>query len=104
MPISFESWKSFVASALEAKKRSPERTCVGCRRRFSLSELRRFVHTPGGWRPDSPGRRGKQPGRGAYLCSDQCVQRSAKNKRYPGLGAVAVECGLIKELVQEANR
>ncbi|MGC9993191.1 MAG: YlxR family protein [Candidatus Cybelea sp.] len=75
---------------------NPVRTCVGCRRRFPQGELDRFVRSATGWHADGSGPRGKQAGRGAYLCSPQCIERAAKNKRYPGLGAAAVECGLIR--------
>jgi hypothetical protein len=57
-------------------------------------ELKRFVRTASGWRPDRGARR--QAGRGAYLCSQRCAERAAKNKRYPGLGAAAVEYALIE--------
>lgn len=79
-------------------KHKPVRTCVGCRQRFAQAELKRYVRTAAGWRPDKSGRR--QPGRGAYLCSEPCVERAAKNKRYPGLGAAAVEYGLIDNSCQ----
>ena len=49
-----------------------------------------------GWRPIRRSARRKQPGRGAYLCSPACAERAAKNKRYPGLGVAAAECGLIE--------
>ena len=42
----------------------------------------RYVLRPGGWEFD-PGPR--REGRGVYLCSAQCAERVAKNKRYPGL-------------------
>ncbi|MBV8197544.1 MAG: DUF448 domain-containing protein [Candidatus Eremiobacteraeota bacterium] len=58
----------------------------------------RFVRTSSGWRPDQPGSRHKQSGRGVYLCSNECAQRARKNKRYPGLGAAAAEYALIKSL------
>jgi predicted RNA-binding protein YlxR (DUF448 family) len=76
---------------------------VGCRQQFAQSQLARFVRTPDGWRPDSRGGR-KQAGRGAYLCSPQCVQRAVKNKRYPGLGTAAVEYGLIRSSMREKER
>jgi hypothetical protein len=59
------------------------------------------VRTASGWQADSPAKRGKRPGRGAYLCSLECAQRALKNKRYPGLGAVAAEYGLIKGLCKK---
>ncbi|MBV8074270.1 MAG: DUF448 domain-containing protein [Candidatus Eremiobacteraeota bacterium] len=64
----------------------PLRTCVGCRERREQPAMRRFTRASGGWVADR-GRR--SPGRGAYLCSAQCAERVAKNKRYPGLAAAA---------------
>jgi predicted RNA-binding protein YlxR (DUF448 family) len=63
--------------------------------------LVRFVRTEAGWRADLPAMRRKQPGRGAYLCSTACAQRAAKNRRYPGLGTAAAECGLIESLCKK---
>ncbi|HVN69490.1 MAG TPA: YlxR family protein [Candidatus Binatia bacterium] len=80
---------------------TPVRSCAGCRRRFAQGALLRFVRTSEGWRPDRPGSRRKQPGRGAYLCSAECVEGARKNKRYPGLGAAAAECGLIRSLCKK---
>ena len=74
----------------------PIRRCVGCRRRYPQAKMVRFVRSPGGWNADPAGERGRQPGRGAYLCSDACGAAASKNKRYPGLAAAAAECGLIK--------
>ncbi|MBV8499501.1 MAG: YlxR family protein [Candidatus Eremiobacteraeota bacterium] len=83
---------------------NPVRSCVGCRRRFAQDALTRFVRTASGWSADLRGARRKQAGRGAYLCSAECAERARKNKRYPGLGAAAAECGLIiREPMQEMN-
>lgn len=71
----------------------PVRQCAGCRDRKPQSSMRRFVRTgPHQWRPDSGGKR--QPGRGVYLCSAECVRRVEKNKKYPGLASAAAEYGL----------
>jgi len=72
----------------------PVRQCAGCRKRLPQRGLTRFVRGGDGWKPDSPGRH-KQPGRGAYLCSEPCLAKVAKNKRYPGLATAAAEYGLI---------
>ena len=65
----------------------PQRTCVGCRKVFGQAELRRFTRQDDRWVADA-GKRSE--GRGAYLCSAQCAQRVAKNKRYPGLHVEAL--------------
>ena len=71
--------------------RVPTRTCVGCRLRFPQPALARFVRCGAGWERDAAGERA--PGRGAYLCSQPCAARVRKNKRYPGLAAVAEQAG-----------
>jgi predicted RNA-binding protein YlxR (DUF448 family) len=65
----------------------PQRTCVGCRTVFPQPALRRFIRRDGRWTADQ-GKR--QNGRGAYLCSRECAQRVAKNKRYPGFSSEAL--------------
>ena len=63
------------------------RTCVGCRTVFEQPALRRFTRVDGRWVADA-GKRSE--GRGVYLCSSDCAQRVAKNKRYPGLHVEAM--------------
>jgi predicted RNA-binding protein YlxR (DUF448 family) len=60
---------------------------VGCRDRGPKRGLLRFVRIGDGqWLADPAARR---DGRGAYLCSPQCVERVKKNKKYKGLAAAA---------------
>ncbi|MBC5824462.1 MAG: YlxR family protein [Candidatus Eremiobacteraeota bacterium] len=69
----------------------PVRQCVGCRGRMEKRRLLRFVPTAqGGWMADSAAR---LPGRGAYLCSPQCIERLRKNKRYKTLSEALVATG-----------
>ncbi|MEA2718352.1 MAG: hypothetical protein QOJ39_216 [Candidatus Eremiobacteraeota bacterium] len=65
----------------------PKRTCVGCRTVFPQPALRRFTRPQDRWLADGSKRK---DGRGAYLCSRECAQRVAKNKRYPGLSIEAL--------------
>jgi len=65
----------------------PQRTCVGCRTVLPQTALRRFILRDGCWLADESKR---QDGRGAYLCSRECAQRVAKNKRYPGFSSEAL--------------
>ncbi|MEE8421209.1 MAG: YlxR family protein [Dehalococcoidia bacterium] len=60
-------------SARRAKQ--PQRTCVACRRSRDRRELVRLVRTAEGEiRVDQ---RGREPGRGAYLCADrECWDRA----------------------------
>jgi predicted RNA-binding protein YlxR (DUF448 family) len=56
--------------------KEPLRTCVGCGRKASQSELLRFVSADGVLTPDL-GRR--SPGRGAYTCrAEACFERAAR--------------------------
>jgi uncharacterized protein len=66
-----------------APRHVPIRQCVGCRERHPKAELVRFVSRPeGGWRLDDGV---PLPGRGAYLCSARCAEKTKKNKKYRGL-------------------
>jgi uncharacterized protein len=56
---------------------TPERTCVGCRRRREQADLVRLVLSQGVVVPAGPG----APGRGAYLCRDEGCLAAAEKKR-----------------------
>lgn len=56
---------------------TPERTCVGCRRRRAQQELVRLVAQHGHVVPAWPG----APGRSAYLCPDEECLRAADKRR-----------------------
>jgi len=66
----------------------PQRTCVGCRTVRSQRALRRFTRRAGRWVADAASSRAD--GRGVYLCSRECAERVAKNKRYPGFSGEAL--------------
>ncbi len=58
---------------------APERTCIGCRRRRSQSELVRLVLRGGQVVPANPG----MPGRGAYLCPHlNCLETAEKRRAF----------------------
>ena len=58
----------------EARRTSPQRTCVACRQTQAKRDLVRVVRAPDGTL--SVDLRGKSPGRGAYLCpADACLAR-----------------------------
>ncbi len=61
------------------EKKVPMRMCVGCRNMFTKRELIRIVKSPeGGLSLDF---KGKQPGRGAYLCrNSECLLRAKKTR------------------------
>jgi predicted RNA-binding protein YlxR (DUF448 family) len=56
---------------------TPERSCVGCRRRRGQDELVRLVAAQGRVVRARPG----APGRSAYLCPDQKCLEAAEKKR-----------------------
>jgi len=65
----------------------PIRQCAGCKSRREKAVLLRFVHAAAGdWEADP---RNRLPGRGVYLCSQACIQRLKKNKRYRTLSTTA---------------
>jgi len=56
---------------------TPERTCVGCRRRRGQDELVRLVAARGRVVPARPG----AAGRSAYLCPEETCLEAAEKKR-----------------------
>lgn len=56
---------------------TPERTCVGCRRRRGQDELVRLVASHGRVVRARPG----SPGRSAYLCPEENCLEAAEKKR-----------------------
>ena len=62
-------------------RRSPQRSCIGCRAVRDKKDLVRLVHTPeGSYRLDPTG---KLSGRGAYLCpSLNCLNSAVKRKAF----------------------
>lgn len=71
-----------------AKKRV--RTCVGCGKQSDKVQLYRVVRTgDGDVRFDATGR---VPGRGAYVCSRDCLQKAVQGKLQR-----ALKCGIGKD-------
>lgn len=61
------------------KKKIPMRQCVGCREMKPKRELLRVVRSPEG--EIALDFRGKNPGRGAYICPDAaCLARAKKSR------------------------
>lgn len=64
--------------ATETKKR--QRSCIACGKQAGKAELHRIVRTPeGSVAFDATGR---APGRGAYVCSEECFAAACKTKRF----------------------
>ncbi len=64
-----------MADTSSRRKHTPQRTCVACRTVRSKRELVRIVRTPEG--QVVVDERGKQNGRGAYLCAQRVCWRAA---------------------------
>ena len=65
-----------------ATTRTPVRTCVGCRVRTEKSDLLRVVAVEG--EALVPDRRGRLPGRGAYLHPDlRCLDLAERRRAFP---------------------
>ena len=61
------------------QKKIPMRQCLGCREMKPKRELIRVVRSPEG--EISIDFRGKEPGRGAYLCKNSgCLEKAIKGK------------------------
>lgn len=60
-------------------KKIPMRQCLGCREMKDKREMVRVVRSPEG--NVSIDRRGKAPGRGAYVCPQlECLKKAIKSK------------------------
>ncbi len=63
-----------------AKKRIPERKCLGCGESKPKAELARVVRAPDG--SVSLDLIGRKPGRGAYVCRNtECLKKCRKQRR-----------------------
>lgn len=69
------------------------RTCVGCGKRSDKVALMRIMRTADGVAYDATGRGG---GRGAYVCSGECLEQSLKSRKLQR----ALKCGIEKEVAE----
>jgi predicted RNA-binding protein YlxR (DUF448 family) len=84
-------------------KKSPQRTCVGCRAIKSKWDLVRITRTPEGTVEIDP--TGKLPGRGAYVCPrPECLDLAAKVKRLDKALGVTVPDDVIDRLAESLVR
>ena len=76
------------------------RTCVGCSNQSQKADLKRLVRTSlSTVELDSTGR---QPGRGAYVCSLKCLKESLKTKRLERALKVAISKENAETLLEQA--
>lgn len=75
--------------AEKARKRIPERQCLGCNAHKPKPELIRVVRSPeGGISLDFTG---KKSGRGAYICRDAaCLRKARKSRRIENALSTAI--------------
>ncbi len=90
-------------------KRTPERTCIGCRRKCNKDELLRVVLCPGVNAPDPAGialdMTGSMKGRGAYLCRKrECLELAVKKKAFSRTFKQAVSVEAIEEFRDSFER
>ena len=68
------------SSKMSAQKKSPQRSCCGCREQFDKADLARVLRTPEG--NITLDRTGRANGRGAYLCPNaNCLKLARKARR-----------------------
>ena len=60
-------------------RKIPMRKCMGCQEMKNKRELIRVVRTPEGEVAFDP--KGRAAGRGAYVCSVECLEQALKSKR-----------------------
>lgn len=83
------------------QKHTPMRTCIGCRSNKAKQELIRLVRTPDN--EVKVDRRGKLSGRGAYVCSAECLTKVIKGKQLERALNVSIDSQQKSRLEQEIN-
>jgi len=68
-----------LSSATLEQTKKQQRTCIACRKTTNKAALIRLVCSNGGQINYDP--TGKQQGRGAYVCSMQCLERAYNKKQ-----------------------
>lgn len=85
------------------KKKIPMRQCVGCREMKPKRELIRVVRSPEG--EIDLDFRGKNPGRGAYVCADAaCLARAKKSRALERAFGCAVPDDVYDMLCEQMER
>lgn len=81
-------------------KKQPLRMCIGCCEMKPKSELIRVVRDKEG--NISIDKKGRAPGRGAYLCNSiECYQKAVKGKRIERAFKTAIGDEVYKALAEE---
>lgn len=81
-------------------KKQPLRMCIGCCEMKPKSELIRVVRNKDG--EISIDKKGRAPGRGAYLCNSiECYQKAVKGKRIERAFKTAIGDEVFEALAEE---
>ena len=80
-------------------RKPPLRMCVGCREMKDKKELTRVVRTTEGTVEIDP--TGKKNGRGAYICSPQCLQKARKKNLLGRALNHSVDDGVYDRLMEQ---
>ena len=78
-------------------RKTPQRTCLGCRQAKDKKDLIRIVKSPDGI--VSVDLTGKKSGRGAYLCPDpNCLEKAVRSKALERSLGAAIDEKVFDEL------
>ena len=78
-------------------RKTPQRTCLGCRQAKDKKDLIRIVKSPDG--TVSVDLTGKKSGRGAYLCPDpNCLEKAVRSKALERSLGAAIDEKVFDEL------
>ena len=82
-----------------AEKKIPMRQCLGCREMKPKIEMFRVVRMPDG--NVQLDLKGKLSGRGAYLCSIQCMEKAIKARSLERMLGISVPKSIYESLQTE---
>lgn len=88
---------------MPAKKRIPQRKCVGCGALKNKPDLIRVVRSPEKDNSEiSIDPRGKKSGRGAYICKDEnCLKKAVRARRFDKSFEIKVPEEILDTLLQQ---
>lgn len=82
-----------------SERKTPLRQCLGCKEMKPKNELFRVVRMPDG--TVHLDLNGKIPGRGAYLCSIQCLKKVVKSKSFERALGISIPQSIFDNLQTE---
>lgn len=87
---------------MKAKRKKPQRQCVGCREMKDKKDLIRVIKTPEG--NINIDKTGKKNGRGAYLCNSiDCFEKAKSNKNLERSLKKNIPEDVYEEIEKELN-